>query len=174
MANLLWKYTWPWAVAATVLVAGFMYWLYWESSSIESGLAVADTAAGELPQIPDTAFVQDPSRFSRQRILLRPVHITDRLGRATLAADMPGLDDYPLILERSLIEEGVTVVGGDNLTVAGQVYALNDSILDVYAQRGLFDRENRERVSGHSTFFLVDSLDFIFPGEETGADTTGS
>jgi hypothetical protein len=175
MANVLGKLTsrtWPWMTAATILVAGFMYWLYAESSTIESSLAVADTVE-TLPRIADTTFVQDPTRFSRQRILLSPLLVSGQVGRATLTVDLPGMPDYPLILERSIVESAVTIVPGDLLSVAGQVYALNDSLLNIYAQRGLLDPEGRAKFEGQPTFFLVDSLDFIFPGEEIAPEGSG-
>jgi hypothetical protein len=165
MAGVLGKLTavtWPWATMAAILVAGFMYWLYLESSAIQPMAVAADTTEA-LPQIADTAFVRNPTQFSRQRVVLSPVKVAEQIGRAALTADLPGLTGYPLILERSVLESGLTVVSGDNLSVAGQVYALNDSIIEVYLQRGFFDLENRAKLEGHTTFFLVDSLDFVFP-----------
>lgn len=166
--------TWPWATMAAILVAGFMYWLYMESSAIQPAVVVADTAAGGLPRVADTTFVKDPSQFSRQRVLVSPVKIAEQIGRAVLTADLPGLPGYPLILERPVLESGITVVSGDNVAVAGQVYALNDSIIDVYAQRGFFDPQSREKLEGQTTFFLVDSLDFVFPGEAANPGGPGS
>ncbi|MGD8700286.1 MAG: hypothetical protein PVJ43_13405 [Gemmatimonadales bacterium] len=172
MAGVLGKLTavtWPWATMAAILVAGFMYWLYVESSAIQPAVVVADTTE-TVPQVADTVFVRNPTQFSRQRVLLSPVTVAEQIGRAALTADLPGLAGYPLILERSVLESGLTVVGGDNLSVAGQVYALNDSIIEVYLQRGFFDPENRAKLEGHTTFFLVDSLDFVFP---EAAETPG-
>jgi hypothetical protein len=146
-----------------------MYWLYVESSAIQPAVVVADTTE-TVPQVADTVFVRNPTQFSRQRVLLSPVTVAEQIGRAALTADLPGLAGYPLILERSVLESGLTVVGGDNLSVAGQVYALNDSIIEVYLQRGFFDPENRAKLEGHTTFFLVDSLDFVFP---EAAETPG-
>jgi hypothetical protein len=160
--------TWPWALAATVLVVGFMYWLYAESSAIQPALVAADTVE-ELPIVPDTAFATDPTQYSRNRILLSPVSVRELIGRAAITVDLAGLEGYPLILERSVTESGLSVVAGDNLAVAGQVYALNDSLLDVYVQRGFFEPENRSKLEGHATFFLVDSLDFVFPAQGSGA-----
>lgn len=176
MASVLRKLmsvTWPWAVAATVLVAGFMYWLYAESTTIESELVVADTAEA-VPHISDADFVADPTQYSRGRILLSPVTVRERIGRAALTVDMAGVEGYPLILERPVMESGITVVPGDNLSVAGQVYALNDSLLDVYSQRGFFDPENRGKLEGHATFFLVDSLELVFPEPEETAPGVAS
>ena len=171
MANVLGKLTsraWPWAIAATVLVAGFMYWLYAESSAIQFATVAADTAE-TLPHIADTAFAANPDQFSGRRILLEPVTVGESLGRAALTIDLPGLAGYPAILEGSILETEIRVVAGDNLAVAGRVYALNDSILDVWAQRSFFEPENREKLAGSTTFFLVDSLDFVFPGEDQPA-----
>ncbi|HSG82079.1 MAG TPA: hypothetical protein VLC48_07510 [Gemmatimonadota bacterium] len=175
MANVLTKYTWPWAVVATVLVVGFMYWLHAESSELGTGMVAADSVSEGPELIADTTFVKDPTRFSRQRILLSPVKVTQWIGRATIAAQVDGLENYPLILDRVILEKVETemrVMGGDNLAVAGQVYALNDSILDVYVQRGFFEPENRALVEGSTTFFLVDSLDFVFPEDVTGGGGT--
>ena len=158
--------TGPWVAGAVVLVAGFMYWLYAASSTIESGIAGADTTV-VLPRVADTAFVRDPTQFSRQRVLLSPVLVKERIGRAALTVDLPNMPGYPLILERSVVEANMSVVAGDYLTVAGQVYGLNDSLLNVYAQRGFFEAANRGKIEGQATFFLVDSLDIVFPEEGT-------
>jgi len=175
MANVLGKLTsraWPWAIAATVLVAGFMYWLYAESSAIEFATVAADTVE-TVPHVADTAFVASPDRFSGRRILLEPVTVSEQLGRAAMTIDLPGLAAYPVILEGSVLESEIRIVGGDNLAIAGWVYALNDSILDVWVQRGLFEPEHREKLEGKTTFFLVDSLDFVFPGEDQPVEESG-
>ncbi len=65
----------------------------------------------------------------------------------------------------------MSVVAGDNVMVAGQVYALTDSILDIWAQRGIYQSEHREKLEGDSTFLMVDSLDLVFPEEEQGQGT---
>ena len=175
MTSVLGKLTaraWPWAIAATVLVAGFMYWLYAESSTIQVATVAADTTQ-ELPRIADSAFVANPTQFSGRRILLEPVAVSEMLGRAAMTIDLPGLAGYPAILEGSIIETEIRIVGGDNLAIAGWVYALNDSILDVWAQRGLFEPEQRGKLTGKTTFFLVDSLDFVFPGQSESGQGSG-
>jgi hypothetical protein len=174
---VLQKYTWPWAALATVLVLGFMIWLYAASTSLDRSLVATETVA-DIPTVADTTFVQDPTLFSRQRILLTPVRVSQWIGRATMAVELPGMENYPMILDRGIletVETEMTVTVGDNLAVAGQVYALNDSILDIYVQRGFFEPENRALVEGHTTFFLVDSLDLVFPEEvmEVGGGEMG-
>jgi hypothetical protein len=175
MANALGKLktaTGPWLAAAVIVVIAFMYWLYAASSNTESVGAPADTLA-VLLRVADTAFVSNPEQFSRQRILLAPVTVAERLGRATVTADLPGLAGYPMILDRPVLEAEITVAPGDSLAVAGSVYALTDSLLDVYVQRGLFDAENREKLTIHSTFFLVDSLDYYVEEDEGTATDSG-
>lgn len=177
MADLLEKLatrTWPWMTGAVILVAAFMYWLYAASSSIESRTAAADTASAALPAVADTSFAANPERFSRRRVLLSGVVVEEMLGRAALTLDLPGRAGYPVILDRPVVEQEIRVVVGDNLALAGWVFALNDSLVDVYAQRGLFEPENREKLEGQTTFFLADSLDFVIPEETTSADSGGS
>ena len=48
------------------------------------------------------------------------------------------------------------------------MYVLNDSILDVYAQRGFFEVGQRDKLEAHTTFFLVDSMELVIP-EDTGS-----
>lgn len=158
--------TWPLMTVAVVLIAGFMYWLYWESSRIEVGTIGPDTI--DLPRVSPEVFSADPQRYARKRVLVRPVQVVTRLGRAALALDLPDRPGYPAILDRPVLESEVQVVAGDNLALAGWVFALNDSILGVWSQRGLYDPENQESLRGHETFFLVDSLDFVLPEESGG------
>lgn len=158
--------TWPWMTGAVILIALFMYWLYAQTSKMQPGMIAADTLSA-LPQVADTVFARAPERFSGRRILLTDMTVGDTLGRAAFTLALPGSTEYPAIMERSLIEQDVRVVPGDNLNIAGSVYALNDSIISVWAQRGVFDLQNRGRLEGDSTFFLVDSLDFVIPGQNT-------
>jgi hypothetical protein len=100
--------------------------------------------------------------------MLRPIKIQERLGRAALTVNLGSLQGYPIILDRPVLEGDVSVVEGDNVAVAGQVYALNDSILDVWGQRGFYEAGNREKLEEFNTFFLVDSLGLVFPEGEGG------
>jgi hypothetical protein len=171
MANALGKLktaTGPWLAAAVIVVAGFMYWLYAASGRVDAGDIVADTVV-ELVAVTDAAFVSNPELFSRQRIMLAPVTVAERLGRATLTVDLPGLAGYPLILDRPVLDAEITVEPGFDLVIAGSVYALTDSLLDVYVQRGFFEPEYRGQLESHVTFFLVDSLDYYAEATE---DTT--
>ena len=175
MANALGKLktaTGPWLAAAVIVVAGFMYWLYVESGRVDTAVVVADTVA-VLPTVADTAFANNPERFSGERILLAPVTVADTLGRATVTIDLPGLAGYPLVLDRPVLDAEIAVAPGDALAIAGSVYALTDSLLDVYVQRGFFRPESRARLEGHTTFFLVDSLDY-YVAEDTTTGGTGS
>lgn len=165
--------TWPWAVVATVLVAGFMYWLYAQTSSIAPAAVVADTVE-TLPEIGDLDFATNPQQYSGRRVLVSPVNATEQLGSAAWLVQVGGLEAYPIVLDRPVLEGDLTFYRGDNLAVAGWVYALNDSILDVWSQRGLFEMENRSKLEGHATFFLVDSLDFVFPEEGSPAQGADS
>lgn len=155
--------TWPLMTVAVILIAGFMFWLYRQSSTIEVASFGPDTT--ELPLIQVDSFAVDPERYSRRRVLVTPVRVVTPLGRASLALDLPGRPGYPAILDRPVLESNLQVIAGDNISIAGWVYALNDSILDVWAQRGFFEPENRESLSGYTTFFLVDSLDFVIPDQ---------
>jgi hypothetical protein len=165
MENMLSR-TGLWMTVAIVLVAGFMYWLYAQSSSIEAtGPVVTDTTA-TAETVSDTSFAMNPLQFARRRIVLGSVTVAEVLGRAALTLELPGRSGYPVILDRTVLGDELRIVTGDNLALGGCVYALNDSILDVWVQRGFFEPENRERMAVDSTFFLVDSLDFVFPGAQ--------
>ena len=165
MENMLSR-TGLWMTVAIVLVAGFMYWLYAQSSSIQAtGPADADTTA-TVETVSDTSFAVNPLQFARRRVVLEGVRVADVLGRAALTLELPGRPGYPVILDRTVVGDELSIVAGDNLALGGWVYALNDSILDVWVQRGFFEPENRELMSADSTFFLVDSLDFVFPGAQ--------
>ena len=161
--------TWPLMTMAVILIGGLMYWLYAASSSIETAVFGPDTTS--LPRIAAADFAADPEAYSRNRILVTPVKVVTRLGRAALALDLPGRPGYPVILDRPVLESEFEVIAGDNLTVAGWVYALNDSILDVWSQRSLFDQENRQNLEGHTTFLLVDSVDFVIVEQTSPPDS---
>lgn len=157
--------TWLWMVGAVVLVAGFMYWLYVASSSTGSAALAPDSLAAGLPRVAEAEFASAPEQFSRRRVLLVTVKIGEQLGRATFSLDLPNRPGYPVILDRPVLEQDLRVVPGDAIAIAGSVYVLNDSILDVWAQRGLFKPEHRDKLEGHATFFLVDSMELVIPEE---------
>lgn len=161
--------TWPLMTVAVILIGGLMYWLYAASSSIETAVVGPDMTS--LPRIAAADFGADPEAYSRDRILVTPVKVVMRLGRAALALDLPGRPGYPVILDRPVLEAEFEVIAGDNLTVAGWVYALNDSILDVWSQRSLFDQDNRQNLEGYTTFLLVDSIDFVIVEETSPPDS---
>ncbi len=160
--------TWPWMVGAFVLVAGFMYWLYVASSGTRSAAVGPDSLAVSLPRVAEAEFGSAPERFSRRRVLLPTVKIAEQLGRATFSLDLPNRPGYPVILDRPVLEQGLQIVPGDNISIAGSVYVLNDSILDVYAQRGVFEVGQRDKLEAHTTFVLVDSMELVIP-EDTGS-----
>lgn len=165
MANDLVRRTWPWMTLAVITVAAFMYWLHLETSQLPDGLAAAGvTDEAGVTTVPDSVFAQAPERF-RDRILLRSVVVNEVLGRASFSLDLPDREGYPAVLERRLVEEDTRVVSGDQVHLAGEVYALNDSIIGVWSQRGIFNNENRGKLAGSTTFLLVDSLDYAFPDE---------
>lgn len=173
MANVLGKLrtaTGPWLVAAIIVVGGFMYWLYSASTRVEPNTVAADTVV-ELVRVADTAFAANPELYSGDRILLAPLTIADTLGVAALTVDLPGMAGYPLILDRPVIDADIAVAPGDAIVVAGSVYALTDSLLDVYVQRGFFRPETRGGLTGQTTFFLVDSLDYYVEEDTTAAET---
>ena len=162
---------WVWPAVAFVSMAGFFAYLYYKSW--ESRVEVVEgeaSAAGRRVTADVAAFTQAPARYSGRVVRLDSVVVVERFGRATFGIRLPGRPRYPVALERHLVEEGVQVTRDDRVNLVGSVYALNDSIVRVWAQRGFLDPARQGEFASDSTFFLADSVEILVPLSSPGGD----
>lgn len=163
---------WAWPGLAFLTVGAFMAYLYLATRESRVRVLEEGGASGGVPRASAADFAASPGRWSGRLVRLDSLLVVGRLGRAAFSVELPGRPRYPVVMERWLIEEGVQVTTQDRVRVVGSVYALNDSVLNVWTQRGIVDPARRPDLRQESTFFLADSLDILIPpapGQTSGS-----
>jgi hypothetical protein len=148
-------------VVAVATMAGFLYWVYQEAQSVESSLqpTMQDTASATEGALTRASLAADPGGAVGRSAALDSVEVSQNLGRAVFTVILNDSVDYPILMDGQLLQRGATVYGGDRVTVEGQFYSLNDSIVQEWVSRGAVDSESRENVPAVASFMLADSLD---------------
>lgn len=148
-------------VVAVATMAGFLYWVYQEAQSVESSLqpTMQDTASTTEGALTPASLAADPSGVVGRSAALDSVEVSQSLGRAVFTVILNDSVDYPILMDGQLLQRGATVYGGDRVTVEGQFYSLNDSIVQEWVSRGAVDSDSRENIPAVASFMLADSLD---------------
>lgn len=146
---------------ALAAVGGFLFWLYSQAQSLEDNVepVMDDTTEATAPTLESLA--ADPSSAIGQEAVLDTVVVSDRLGRAVFSLRLDDTLTYPVLLEAAMIQRGLTVYGGDRITVGGQFYALSDSIRGEWLARGAVDSASADGVPDVASFLLADSVDIL-------------
>lgn len=148
-------------VVAVATMAGFLYWVYQEAQSVESSLqpTMQDTASATEGAMTRASLAADPAGAVGSSAALDSVEVAQNLGRAVFIVILNDSVDYPILMDGQLLQRGATVYEGDRVTVEGQFYGLNDSIVQEWVSRGAVDSASREDIPGVASFMLADSLD---------------
>lgn len=148
-------------VVAVATMAGFLYWVYQEAGSVESSLqpTMQDTASATEGTLTRASLADDPAGAVGRSAALDSVEVAQNLGRAVFTVILNDSVDFPILMDGQLLQRGATVYGGDRVTVEGQFYGLNDSIVQEWVSRGAVDSASREDIPGVGSFMLADSLD---------------
>lgn len=146
---------------ALAAVGGFLFWLYSQAQSLDEDVqpVMDDTTEATAPTLESLA--ADPSSAIGQETVLDTVVVADRLGRAVFSLRLDDTLTYPVLLEAAMIQRGVTIYGGDRITVGGQFYPLSDSIRDEWLARGAVDSASADGVPDVGSFLLADSVDIL-------------
>lgn len=146
---------------ALAAIGGFLFWLYSQAQSLEEDVqpVMDDTTEATVPTLESLA--ADPSSAIGEETILDTVVVADRLGRAVFSLRLNDTLTYPVLLEAAMIQRGLTVYGGDRITVGGQFYALSDSIRDEWLARGAVDSASADGVPDVASFLLADSVDIL-------------
>lgn len=149
-------------VVAMVLTAGFLFWLYQRTSSLEETVqpVMEDTleeAAGG-PALTLEELRASPAEAVGRRAALEEAEVSTRLGRAVFAIRLDEAGTYPVLLSRDLIQREIQLYGGDVVSAWGRVYTLNDSIRGEWLRAGAVDEDRREQIPASASFLLADSL----------------
>lgn len=148
-------------VVAVAAMGGFLYWVYQQAQSVESSLqpTMQDTASATNGGVTLQTLAQDPAGAVGQTTLLDSVEVAQSLGRGVFTVSLNDTLTYPVLMDAGLLQRGATVYGGDRVTLEGQFYTLNDSIVEEWVSRGAVDSASRGDIPGSASFMLADSLD---------------
>jgi len=147
------------AVAAT---AGFLYWIYSQAQALDQQVTpqMADTASAEgSATVSPQMLAQNPSQAIGQDATLDSLDVGSSLGRGVFTLSIADTVEFPVLMGRELLQKGTTVYQGDQVSVRGQIFTLNDSIRSEWLSRGAVDSASAEQIPATAAFLLADSVD---------------
>jgi len=151
-------------VVALAVMAGFFYWLYNQSQSLEQEVTptMTDTTGGGGPSPITVAFLgMHPDSAPGRSATLDSVKVASRLGRGVFTLSVNDTTVYPVLLGSQLIQKGTTVYQDDRINVGGQFYALNDSIRSEWVKRGAVDSASAGDIPATPSFLLADTVGIL-------------
>ena len=148
-------------VVAVAAMGGFLYWVYQEAQTVESSLqaTMQDTASATSDALTRSSLASDPAGAVGRSAALDSVEVALPLGRGVFTVSLNDTVTYPVLMDGQLLQRGATVYEGDRVTVEGQFYTLNDSIVEEWISRGAVDSASRGDIPAVASFMLADSLD---------------
>lgn len=148
------------AVAAT---GGFLYWVYNQAQSLDRDVTpmMEDTASASSSSGPvsSSSLAANLSGAIGRDAALDSVEVAGSLGRGVFTVSLNDTLQYPVLLGTQLIQQGTTVYEGDQVTVEGRIYTLNDSITSEWLTRGAVDSTSAEQIPTVPSFLLADAVD---------------
>ena len=106
------------------------------------------------------ALAADPAAAVGETGWLRSVPVAQRLGRAAFSVQLDGENTYPVLLSSDLIQLDTQVYGGDQVSLYGHVFTLNDSIAGEWVAQEAVDQENASAIPATPSFIMADSVSF--------------
>ncbi|MFW6084130.1 MAG: hypothetical protein ACODAA_02855 [Gemmatimonadota bacterium] len=151
-------------LVALVLTGAFFYWLNLQAQAVEENVepTTEEEESGEMADLVPAQLVEDPESLIGETGVIRNVGVAESLGRGVFTVDLDGTNMYPVLLGPDIIARGTTPGGGDQVTVYGRVYSLNDSIRSVWTEgeRTAVDPANADAIPSTTSFVLADSITF--------------
>ena len=147
------------AVAATV---GFLYWVYDQAQAVDQTVTpqMADTASAQSNRsLTVESLAENPEGAIGRETVLDSVEVAGSLGRGVFTLALNDSVAFPVLLGSQLLQRGTTVYGGDQVSVGGRIYTLNDSITGEWAARGAVDSASVGDIPSMPAFMLADSVD---------------
>lgn len=141
----------PLMVLAFLTMGGFMYWLYLQSEAQRQleiqEAAEAAAAAAELERmgtlISGDAIATDASPFVGRNIRLEGLTVASALGTQGVWLELPNGNPFLVSFSEAVKAEGLSLATGQMPTVAGVVYAVNDSVLTAWTESGAIGEGDR-------------------------------
>lgn len=148
-------------VVAVAAMAGFLWWVYQQAQAVDSSVAPAmeDSASVEQTEVTPATLASNPTSAVGRGAAFDSVGVTASFGRALFSVTVNDSLELPVLMNPDLLQRGVTVYGGDRVTVGGRFYTLNDSIQEAWVDRGAADSARAGEIPSLAVFMLADSVD---------------
>ena len=166
--------TWVLALAAVVVVGGFLYWL--GASSEPTSVAVVEGEAADSADAGPAAtavalgtFANAPDSYDGQTIRLESVDVASRLGNEAFWIQLPNQVPYLIKLDSAALSQAAAIQAGGKVTVTGPVRMMNDSVLGAWEQRGVLQGTQRDEASFATSFLEAVRVQPARGGQQSGA-----
>lgn len=148
-------------VVAVLAVVGFMWWLDRKAGSLDTEVEPVLEEVVDAPvDLNGAALAADPASAVGETGYLRSIAVAERLGRASFTVQLDSATTFPVLLSPDLIQMDTQVYAGDNVTLYGHVFTLNDSIRSVWVEQEAVDQANASAIPTSPSFIMADSLSF--------------
>ena len=150
-------------IVALGSIVTLMWWLNQQSQQIEEERAAIAAAAAEAVRDWNAGdLLTDPRGAVGRRVVIDEITIASGLGEGAFSVALSDAVTYPVLMESDPIQRlrmaNITIYGGDNIYVSGQVYTFNDSISAVWVDQGAVNEGMGDQIPVSPTFLLADSV----------------
>ena len=150
-------------IVALGSIVTLMWWLNQQSQQIEEDRAAIAAAAAEAVRDWNAGdLLTDPRGAVGRRVVIDEITIASGLGEGAFSVALSDAVTYPVLMESDPIQRlrmaNITIYGGDNIYVSGQVYTFNDSISAVWVDQGAVNEGMGDQIPVSPTFLLADSV----------------
>ncbi len=149
------------SIVALIAIGVFMWWLYQESTSIET------VTPGDVEETPLTLaeIAANPAAAVGRHATLDSASVAIGLGQGAFTLRFDSATAYPVLLSPDAIQrlrmQNITVFGGDVVYVDGQIYTFNDSIAGAWVTQQAVEASMVANIPSMPSFLLADTV-FVY------------
>jgi hypothetical protein len=149
-----------------VLLAGFLYWLSITAEPTAPPEITEEEAPAEMlmesQQVDPSAFEVNPDGYMGITVRLDDVNVAQTVGGRSFFIDLPQTP-FLVHMGADLVAEGETLpAAGAPVTVIGDVVAMNDSIINAWAEAGEFPEADRVLIEFAAHY--IEALQLVHDG----------
>jgi hypothetical protein len=145
---------WLWALVAVLAVGGLMVWLATNqqtTTQVVTGAgndtAVAAGAASTAEAVDLSLLSADPDPYTGRQVRVSDVTVAAVLGERAFWADVPGANPFLVVLGAAVAETGWVEGGASVNALEGTIQAVDEAVLDQWAQGQVIRPEARDEAS---------------------------
>ncbi len=148
----------PLMIVAFLAMGAFLFWLNVTSEPTEFAIAEEREAEEETPAqlVQLSALQQDASTYDLTRVRVRDARVSLLVGSGAFMVESSeeGLPPFLIRIDPVQVDEEVTVLPQDRVTVAGLIQAMSDSVISAWEEQGVFTQEGQRALAEFAIYFL--------------------